>query len=120
MNVSVPDGPPLAAANCAATPDGKLSTLTLGVPLAPLIVTGNWTAAPSCGTITSALPSVTTRVGGGVLEPLPHPASTTKAPAKTSNQCDRSKRAMQHLTRINRPTSNRLSIDPEIQPHNLR
>jgi hypothetical protein len=86
VKVSVPERLPLTDVYCDVTPVGKPLTVTDGVPAGPVMVTGSWTVAPSCGTTTVELPSEKDRVTGvgeTVTFPPPHPIAASANPTAT-------------------------------------
>jgi hypothetical protein len=95
VNVMAPEDPVPDAANCPVMPVGRPLMATVGVPVGPAMVTGTWTAAPSCGTTTLALPIEAERTGGtaGVIEPPPHPAPDSARPRKAMPRIGRNDRS---------------------------
>jgi hypothetical protein len=84
----------LVAANCCVTPVGNPLTVTVAELLAPVMLTVNGAAVPSCGARTFVLPNVTVMAVCVELEPLPppHPASVMARPKKLTPTTKRSNR----------------------------
>ena len=109
VKVSVSERLPLTDVYCVITPVGNPLIVTAGVPLGPVILTGSWTVAPSCGTTTVVLPREMDRFTGGVVAvtlPPPQPTAASANPIAAMSRIERNDRSVKSMDRPRR--TNRL------------